>query len=161
MAGAKTGRPIAKSPGQLLPPGRRVSRVDGANGVTHPDRPVEQRRGQGREQPWHPRLYYLGPSLFVDFRREVTNPLGEPAVVAEGFAPFERAHQHGIHGGAGGTGEAPRPPVQLVFEPEGGEGFAGHRSMVDEAVRQLEAGEGQAVKGGVERARGLGVQLRS
>ena len=137
---AVAGRPVTQRPGQLTAPRRRVGRVDGPHGMGGPDGAVEQRRAQRGHQPRHPRRDHSRPAVVVNGLREVADPLREPVVVAERLPPLEPDRHHRVNRCPACSGEPARPAVDVVGAVEHGQRLAGHGSVVDKAVRQLEAG---------------------
>ena len=133
-------RPVTQRPGQLTAPRRRVDRVDGPHRMGGPDGAVEQRGGKRGHQPRHPRRDHSRPAVAVDGLGEVTDPLREPAVVAERLPPLEPGRHDRVHRCPACPGEPSRPAVDVVGAVEHGQRLAGHGPVVDEAVRQLEAG---------------------
>src|SRR5258708_28136165 len=78
--------------------------------------------------------------MAVEARREVADPLWEPMVVAERLPPLEPGRHYRVHRCPACPGEPARPAVDVVSAIEHGQRLAGHGSVVDESVRQLEAG---------------------
>jgi hypothetical protein len=139
LSDAVAGRPIGEGPRQLGSSGRGIGRIDGPNGVGRPDGAVEEGDGQGRHQAGHPRRDDSGPPLVVDRPLEVPDPLWELPVVTERFSPFEVDRCRRVDRRPAGAGDAPSPPVDDVVTAQRGQRLTGHGSVVDEAVRKLEA----------------------
>src|SRR5207253_517719 len=88
----------------------------------------------------HPRRNEGRPAVAVDGLREVADPLRQPAVVAERWPPLEPGRHHRVDRCPARPGEPARPAVDVAGTVEHGQRLAGHGPVVDEAVRQLEAG---------------------
>ncbi len=54
--------------------------------------------------------------------------------------PLEAGRRHGLDRHAACLGEPARPAVNVAGAVQHGQRFAGHSAVIDEAVRQLEAG---------------------
>jgi len=132
--------PVTERPGQLAAPWRCVDRVNGPHRMSRPDGAVEQRSAQRGHQPRHPRRDHSRPAIVVNGLREVADPLREPAVVAERVPPLEPGRQNRVHRCPACQCEPARPAVDVVSAIEHGQRLTGHGSVVDETVRQLEAG---------------------
>jgi len=59
---------------------------------------------------------------------------------AEGLPPLEAGRRHRFDPRPACPGEPARPAVDVVGAVEHGQRFAGHGPVIDEAVRQFEAG---------------------
>jgi hypothetical protein len=153
LPGAVAGRPITECPGQLAAPRRCVDRVNGPHGVGGPDGAVEQRGAQRGHQPRHPRRDHSRPAIVVDGLREVADPLRQPVVVAERLPPLEPGRHYRVHRCPARPGEPARPAVDVFSAVEHGQRLAGHGSVVDKAVRQLEAGRRHPLERLVQRWR--------
>jgi hypothetical protein len=140
LPGAIARRPVTERPGQLAAPRRCVDRVNGPHGMSRPDGAVEQRGAQRRHQPRHPRRDHSRPAIVVNGLREVADPLRESVVVAERLLPLESGRHYWVHRCPARSGEPARPAVDVVSAIKHSQRLAGHGPVVDEPVRQLEAG---------------------
>jgi len=108
--------------------------------VGGPDGAVEQRGAQRGVSRGTQVATNSGPAVVVDGPGEVADPLAEPLVVAERLPPLRPGRHYRVDRCPARLGEPARPAVDVASAVEHGQRLAGHGSVVDEAVRQLEAG---------------------